>query len=750
MFIKQNNQAFMSTSLQLKRTTFAVLCMLFPSVSVGFAQGVDRIDQLETEESTSKINNEAGDKSESLKGLDSSQVFTLGTVLVKGSMEKNLLESSDFFESYISKETIDLFEAKDVGQALAYTPGVYYDAPIGASGKRAANRYEPSVSVRGYGLRYVPVFVDGIPVYIPYDGYSDMSRFSTSDISSIEVAKGYSSVMYGHNTLGGAINIVTLKPRSEFDISGIVGAGEGRTHELGINVGTLQERWYASASLSERDRHYTKLAENYVGKDALNQEVNSDKYLYRTKDRRISMKLGWIPVEGDEYVLSYSKQTAKKHPGSPNDDGIIPTNWIWPKWDRQTISFVSNTWLFEDQLYLKPRIYYDTFKNTLLNFRPNQSSKYDDKAFGASVEAGTTAIDRHLVKLMLSYKRETHKSIDENLLTSYTTSSEATQKFYSVALEDNITINDQWEAQLGVIYTRRTADANDIGKNTEELLAQYPQAGSMLSPSIHTTDYQAALFYKPNDVDIFRFAIGRKTRFPSFKESYSNYGDNEKKCPKGETHCIPGQLYPSIALQNPGLKPESALNIELGYSGMPLDNLHFDASLFYSQSKDAIQRSDDDWTIFPGYAVTQNINLPGKVVRKGVELGIDYDLNQYLRIGGSYTYLHVKNKDHNEIKITDIPKNFGYAYATIKPVDWFEVTPSVTARSTSYADSKGLTKNRGYATYNLKFSVHPPQWRGMTINAGAENIFNKNYASYDSTYPSAGRYLYMNMRYDFY
>lgn len=682
-----------------------------------------------------------------------SNLFTLGTVLVKGTSDTDLVQTSDYFETYIDKETIDLFEAEDVGQALAFTPGVFYDNPIGGAKQRSANRFEPGISVRGYGLRYVPVFVDGIPVYIPYDGYSDLSRFSTADISSIEVAKGYSSVMYGHNTMGGAINIVTMKPRSEFDFSGVVGMGEGGTHQLSANVGTLQEKWYAEASVSERDRRYTKLAENYVGKDAFKNNVDSDKYRYHTKDRRVGLKVGWTPTATDEYVLSYSKQTAKKEPGSVHDSGFVPTNWVWPEWDRETFSFVSNTWLFDDKVYVKPRIYYDRFKNTLLNFKPGETSKYDDKAFGASVEIGTTAIDNHLLKMMLSYKDESHKGIDDgfdkqkNPIHSETKS---TQKFYSIALEDNITINEQFEAQLGVIYTKRTADAGELGKNTQHLIGQYPGASSMLAPSIDSTDYQAALFYKPNDTDIFRFAIGKKTRFPSFKELYSNFGDNEKKCPEGSTGCIPGQNYPSIALQNPGLKPESATNIELGYTGMPMTGLSLDAAVFYSQSKNTIARSDDNGDTFPGFITSHNYNISNKVERKGIELGVNYDVNQYLKVGGGYTYLHVKRKDDSALKMTDIPKQFGYAYATVKPLDWLEVTPSVTARSSSYADEKGNSRNAGYAVYNIKFSAKPPQWQGVTFNAGVENVFNKNSAMRNAVYPSAGRYLYMNMRYDFY
>ncbi len=37
------------------------------------------------------------------------------------------------------------------------------------------------INVRGYDVRQVPLYIDGIPVYVPYDGYVDFSRFTTAD-----------------------------------------------------------------------------------------------------------------------------------------------------------------------------------------------------------------------------------------------------------------------------------------------------------------------------------------------------------------------------------------------------------------------------------------------------------------------------------------------------------------------------------------------------------------------------------------
>ena len=45
----------------------------------------------------------------------------------------------------------------------------------------------------------------------PYDGNMDIGRFTTFDLSRMDISKGASSVLYGANTLGGAVIPVQTK-----------------------------------------------------------------------------------------------------------------------------------------------------------------------------------------------------------------------------------------------------------------------------------------------------------------------------------------------------------------------------------------------------------------------------------------------------------------------------------------------------------------------------------------------------------
>jgi iron complex outermembrane receptor protein len=74
----------------------------------------------------------------------------------------------------VTKEQMELYGANNLFDALSHVPGVTLDL----SGARNEHR----VSVRGFDHRQVPVFVDGIPFYVPYDWSSDFSRILVEDL----------------------------------------------------------------------------------------------------------------------------------------------------------------------------------------------------------------------------------------------------------------------------------------------------------------------------------------------------------------------------------------------------------------------------------------------------------------------------------------------------------------------------------------------------------------------------------------
>lgn len=166
--------------------------------------------------------------------------FELGSVVVHGKKP----DQPPAGESAITREQIEQFNRDTVGEAVAIAPGVALSTN---------SRNESMVYVRGFDPREVPVFLDGIPQYVPYDGYIDFGRFTTFDLGEIRVGKGTASLLYGPNTLGGAINLISRKPTEHLEGDVRIGGGSGGELRAAVNLGMRQGDWYLQAGWSRLD-----------------------------------------------------------------------------------------------------------------------------------------------------------------------------------------------------------------------------------------------------------------------------------------------------------------------------------------------------------------------------------------------------------------------------------------------------------------------------------------------------------------
>ena len=126
-------------------------------------------------------------------------VFELGEVVVSAKKEAVSLATT---VTEIFAQDINAQGAQTVAQALDLIPGV--DVRTGGKG-------QSFVHIRGFEQEDVKVLIDGVPAHEAYFGSLDLSLIPVDSIAKITVTKGASSVLYGANTMGGVINIITKK-----------------------------------------------------------------------------------------------------------------------------------------------------------------------------------------------------------------------------------------------------------------------------------------------------------------------------------------------------------------------------------------------------------------------------------------------------------------------------------------------------------------------------------------------------------
>lgn len=631
-----------------------------------------------------------------------SSVFELGGVVVRGDLEATELIG----ETAISQEQMQQFNLYDVGAALSTQPGV--------STSKGGARNEQTISVRGFDSRQVPIFLDGIPQYVPYDGNVDLDRFTTFDLSEVRVAKGAASLLYGPNTLGGAINLVSRRPVEEFEGDVRFGYATGNERMAAVNFGSNQGSWYFQGGLSWLDADKYPLGRGF--KDGKKVPTDTGKYrenAYR-RDKRASFKIGLTPNATDEYVLGYAIQNGEKdQPVYVGDRGDKPRYWRWPYWDKESIYFISNTALGENN-DIKFRIYHDEYKNGL-NMYDNDSytshrptSAYKDNTYGFSTELINNSLENHELHFAFHYKHDKHD--DTGVIYK--------DRTLSLAAEDLMTLNDSWRLRVGLSHERRKSiDA-----------AQYPEGKG------NATNGVVELMHDLTDSTEVYGSVAYKTRFPTIKDRYS--------------------ARMGRALPSPDLKSENATHFELGARSEPWHGGQIEVAAFYSHVKDMIEMISFESTLCPNNSFegfcdqAQNV---GKVRRYGAELSLQQSFSPEWSAGVNYTYLHNKNLNNPELRIRDVPKHRAFAYVNWSPSAQWDVVASMEAESGryySYSQKKEtiFAQTAGFTTFGLK-GIWSPR-TDLSLEAGVRNLTDKNY-EYKEGYPMAGRVWFAGATYRF-
>ncbi len=638
-------------------------------------------------------------------------VFTLGEVEVVSTRAgtdqapRNRLDAAD----------IRAQDRDTTGAALNLLPGVTLNK-VGA-------RNEQMVYVRGFDLRQVPVFIDGIPVYVPYDGYVDLGRFTTYDVSRIEVAKGFSSMVYGANTLGGAINLVSRKPQRAFE--GEVGAGVSVTEHgefaakrTWANLGTQQGTWYLQLGASYLDQPYYRLPADFAPVKAEDggRRNNSD-----STDTKLNLKLALTPGEGDEYALSLIRQRGEK--GTPPYAGTVSTAryWRWPYWDKDSVYLITSTWFGPHQL--KTRIYHDEFRNSLFAYddatyttmakKSSFKSDYDDYTNGASVEGDLQLASTNTLKAAAHWKEDVHR--EHNAGEPYRRFKDRTT---SVGIEDA----QQWTERLAIVAgigydTRATLEAQDYNSTTKVVSDFVRDDGQAFNAQI-------GAFYGDAATGRAFATIADKSRFPTIKDRYS--------------------YRMGTAIPNAALKDEQALHYEVGYARDVASALRYDLRVFYSDITNVIQSVAIDASLCTSSPCTQMQNI-GKASAAGIEIDLRGTIGAW-RYAFNYAYLERRNHTGNGLLLTDTPRHKAFATAAWTIADAWSVAGTVEGMSRRNSSSDGKQVAPAFAIAGLKGT-----WRAtpaLSVDLGVRNLFDRVYC-YAEGFPEEGRTWLANATYRF-
>ncbi|HGM5489338.1 TPA: TonB-dependent receptor [Serratia fonticola] len=613
----------------------------------------------------------------------------------------------------VTPKTFTQLDKRNVAEALTIVPGVTL--------QKSGGRNELQVRVRGFDNRQVPVFYDGVPIYIPYDGNLDLGRFLTSNLASLEVSKGYTSLLQGPNQMGGSINLTTSKPSKPLEAS--IGYRQGwsrgsdNAFDADASLGIKNDIGYLQVSGSQLKRRFAGLPQG-VNNDVAGE--NGRRTNSASDDKRGIVKVGFTPRENDEYTFTYIKQDGEKqNPPYAGTSDQKPRYWQWPEYDKESYYYQGTTRL-GDSFTLKSRAYRDTFKNTLMMYNSlsdlhkgiGSYSHYDDYTDGAALQLSADMRERDQLSFAAHWKEDVHRE-QGSKDAPYDRYKDRT---WSLSSEYQWAVDEKWDVVAGISYDWR--DSLEAMKHENNgKITRYDDN------SQNAFNWQAMTKYHFDNRDEIALSFSDRSRFPTLKERYTTSRP----------------AFGQVALVNPNLKAERARSVDLTYNGYLTENWGYEASVYYNRISDAILTQNIDAN------TVQNRNS-GRVDYTGLDLGIKGVIVEELKVGLNYSLIHSSVKDQDVGKITGLPTQTVMGWLTYTPWQPLSVTLSEEARSSSYSNTDGSQKAAGFAVTNLRTDYQIV--KGLSVNASVNNLFDTAYA-YTEGFVEEGRNYWAGIEYKF-
>ncbi len=459
------------------------------------------------------------------------------------------------------------------------------------------------VSVRGFDQGDLKVLIDGVPVYEQYYRSLDLGQLAVDSIAKITITKGASSVLYGANTMGGVINIITKKGGAEPHVSLSGAWGDYGKEQYALNVGASvgKVNYWLGYSYKHSDgfRLSSSFDEDYwAGKDGEDDGGKRDDSDYL--QHAFNAKIGIEPTVDSKLYLTFDYHD--------NEKGIPDNNWYFDEWKQWQLSLVGQH-RFTDWLQVKARAYYVDHEDALLETDWDDHdwfymSAYDNYSVGGDAQAFMEFGPLFFLKAGVSFVRDNCQQ--EEIAApgdSWEDAGEFEADTYAFALENESKINDWLALTVGASYDYYAPRESSDQPTPDSIDAFNPQAGVVVTLS-ELTNLHAS--------------VSKKIRFPHLKE-----------------------LYSSMAGGNPDLDPQETVSYEVGVTHAFSDVVSGSAAFFYNDIDNLIQRIKVDGDKY-------YVNV-GEATIEGFEAELSADVTDSFWVGLNYTYLHTEDKDNDRV-----------------------------------------------------------------------------------------------------
>ncbi len=577
-----------------------------------------------------------------------------------------------------------------------------------------------SVSLRGSSSDQVMVFMDGIPLNDASGGGVDLSTISLSDVAAIEIYRGATPINFGSSSIGGVVNIRTLRSQKGLNTSLSGGYGYFNTWKANgfINHKPGRFDYLVSADYLSSDNDFDILNDNGT-------EWNPDDDRWEKRNNaqvdqaNVLAKAGYDLSEN--LRLDLMNQTFSKEQGLPSWNNSPSTQSTLDTFRNITTLRITADDLTAARINTGTQLAYSI-----------KEEEYDDRGghIGLAEQHTTYTTNRYNLDLFAQWTGAwqdligtinlLHEDYEAEDHLEKSNPGDSQRDSLSFGLQDCFFFfNDSMIVTPAARYTwiedELGADVSTWGTTLDE----QSRSDTNFTPQI-------GVVYGPFTWLKFKSNLAKYVRQPSFYELFGDRG---------------------LFLGNPDLKEEKGVNFDFGAECQwrsPekwLQRLRLGAAYFCTDADDLITRSYD------ARGVGKSVNISGALIQ-GIELNGTVEFLDHFRAVANFTYQDPENQ--SEVKAFDGKRLSGrFETAFLGRLEafyaGFRIYGEYTGETGIYYDTANLLPAPDKEEINAGISYSVGTWQ---FQLEGRNLTDELYEDFNG-YPLPGRSFYASVKYNF-
>jgi outer membrane receptor for ferrienterochelin and colicins len=608
------------------------------------------------------------------------ETYSLDAIVVTATRTEKDTKDIPSAVQVITRQTIEEQGAQTLEDVLRYATGIQLRRSSTSASREA-------VMIRGFDSRFSMILIDGKRISSEIDQNYELDRIPLENIERIEIVRGPVSSLYGTEALGGVINVITKKAKTQ---SLTIDAGGG----LFSGGQSGRDRYSFSYDSGEVGKLSVGISGSQVENNALYKSSGLTFEPYGTR-KNINVVLDYRLSASE--TVSFSKGYTEEATSEVVKPAAVVLNVLdYVERDEHALSYSKK----EDDRELFLRYYQSVMNKNLDQYNASTQALVNWVKAKRIVDVYEGRLTqtlnlKHRLTIGAEYRPETFRGTAVNTGEGYFTAvhssgqtktgSTAKLNYSAAYAQDEWKISDKLLAVMSVRYD----DSNKFESN--------------LSPKLGLT-------YKLSDDTRLKFNAAQGFRSPT-----------------------PNQLYQSAATQqgNPNLKSETSKSYDISIE-KDWDKKSGKLTFFSNRVSDMI----DLVTIAGPNRQYQNIS---RALIQGVEAEFTYALSDRLSWSNSYTYLDAINNDTKQ-RLQNRARHVLVSGLSYHDAKGFTASLQTQVFG-SYLASPGGDKS--YDVWNVAMSQKLSDHHKLRL--GIDNIFNKK----DEDVPLLGTYIHGSIQYSF-